>query len=98
MAFANHTWRGVDLRQRLYVPVYILCGKRFVDELFRLEWQLDLATGDITGAIRTERLVGRREILWRGSDRFWREIARWLDRKGPSTARADGIVTMSELP
>jgi hypothetical protein len=76
----------------------MLRGKGFADELFRLEWQLDLATGDITGAIRTKWLVGRREILWRGSDDFWREIVRRLDRKGPSASRADGIVTMSELP
>jgi hypothetical protein len=38
-------------------------GTGFVDELFRLEWQLDLATGDITGAIRAEWPVGRRDIL-----------------------------------
>jgi hypothetical protein len=45
-------------------------GKGCAYELFRFEWQLDLATGDITRAIRAERLVGRREILRRGSDRF----------------------------
>jgi hypothetical protein len=53
----------------------MLRGKGFADELFRLKWQLDLATGEITGAIRTEWPVGRREILGSGSDRFWREIA-----------------------
>ncbi|HEY7021151.1 MAG TPA: hypothetical protein VH349_08540 [Ktedonobacterales bacterium] len=45
-------------------------GKRFADELFRLEWQLNLATGDITGAIWAKWLVGRGEILWGGSDDF----------------------------
>jgi hypothetical protein len=91
-------WRGVDLRQRLYVPVWIVRGKGVADELFRLEWQLDLSTGDITRAIWTERLVGRREVLRRGSDGFWREIAQWLRRKGPPAPSADSIVTMSELP
>jgi hypothetical protein len=58
------------MRQRLDVPVWIVRGKGFADELFRLEWQLDLTAGDITGAIRAEWFVGRREILWRGSDDF----------------------------
>jgi hypothetical protein len=76
----------------------MLRGKGLADELFSLEWQLNLATGDIASAIRAKWLVGRREILWRGSHRFWREIARRLDRKGSSASRADRIVAMSELP
>jgi hypothetical protein len=70
MAFANHTWRGLDLKQRLCVPVWLSRVQGSADELFRFEWQLDLATGDITRAIRAERLVGRRKILRRGSDHF----------------------------
>ena len=58
------------MRQRLWVPAWIVRGKRFADELFRFEWQFDLATGEITRAIRAEWLVGRGEILRRGSDRF----------------------------
>jgi hypothetical protein len=50
--------------------VLLLRGKGFADELFRLERQLNLATGDITGAIRAKWLVRRGEILWRDSDHF----------------------------
>jgi hypothetical protein len=64
----------------------------------RLKRKLDLATGDIAGAVWTEWLVGRGEILGSGPDRFRREVAQWTRRKRTPTARTDRIVTMAELP
>ena len=73
-------------------------GRDLAARSLRLERQLDLATGDIAGAIWAERLVWRRKILRRGSDHFWRKIAQRLGRKGPPTSSADRVVAMSKLP